>query len=475
MAQLLRPPCEDRPFDRTATETGDCAAKARPFVLAATILGSSMAFIDGSALTVALPVLRADFDADLASVQWVINAYVLSLAAFTLIGGSLADRLGRRKIFVWGVALFALASLACAFAPTLEALSAARFLQGVGGALLTPASLALISSAYPKNERSLAIGTWAAASAITGAIGPVLGGWLTERFGWPSIFLLNIPMAIGALFLAMRYAPPGKVAQAADRRLDWTGAALAALGFGLLALGLVGLGEGQAEGLSAGWMLGAGLIGLGVFVWWERTASDPMIAPDLFARPAFASLNLATVLLYAALSVMFFLLPFELIEGRGYTPTEAGLAMAPFPILLGVLSRFAGGIADRTGARPLLVIGSLLGVAGYALLALGAEGGGYWTAIFPGLMTLGLGFAILVAPLTSAVLGAVEDEDEGAASGVNNTASRVAQLLGVAGAAALGAALAAPVAMAMWLCAVLSALAAVVLLFSRPAETSPAV
>ncbi|MEO1102079.1 MAG: MFS transporter, partial [Pseudomonadota bacterium] len=233
MAQLLRPPCEDRPFDRTASETGDCSARARPFVLAATILGSSMAFIDGSALTVALPVLRAEFDADLASVQWVINAYVLSLAAFTLIGGSLADRLGRRNVFVWGVAVFAVASLACAFAPSLEVLSAARFLQGVGAALLTPASLALISSAYPRNERSLAIGTWAAASAITGAVGPVLGGWLTERFGWPSIFLLNIPFALGAVFLAVRYAPEGKPVQAGGHRLDWIGAVLAAIGFGL--------------------------------------------------------------------------------------------------------------------------------------------------------------------------------------------------------------------------------------------------
>lgn len=474
MAQILRPPCEDRPFG-AHTETADCATRNRPFVLAATILGSSMAFIDGSALTVALPALRADFDAGFAEVQWVVNAYVLSLAAFALIGGSLADRIGRRAVFNAGCAVFAFASLACALAPSLGLLTVARFAQGIGAALLTPASLALLSSVYPKAERGAAIGAWAAASAITAAGGPVLGGWLTERFGWPSIFFLNLPLAVVAVALALRYAPDARAVETVKRSLDWTGAALAAAGFGLAAFGLVALGEGRGTGgPSPALLLGAGVAMLALFALWETRTEAPMTPPALFASAAFSGLNLATLLMYAALSVMFFLLPFDLIERRGYTATEAGLALLPFSLLVGILSRWIGGLADRAGPRGPLTLGAIASTTGYGLIAFAPADGGYWTSVFPGMAALGLGFAIVVAPLTSAVLSVVDEEEQGTASGVNNTASRVAQLLGVAGAAALAAGLQAPMPVAMALCAALTLAAAAVFATTAPRRTSPA-
>ncbi|MEZ5079901.1 MAG: MFS transporter [Thermoleophilia bacterium] len=466
MSLIARPPCDAAGVASGRGDGADCAERSRPWALAATVLGSSMAFIDGSALTVALPALRSSLGADLAGLQWVIGAYVLALAAFTLIGGALADRYGRRLVFATGCAVFAAASLACALAPTLGSLVAARFAQGVGAALLTPSSLALISSIYPRERRGAAIGIWAAASAITAAAGPVLGGWLTQTFGWQAIFFLNLPLAVGAIVLALRHAPVARVPGAVNRPADWIGAVLAAAALGALAWGLVLLGEQRDASVPAWavWVaLGTGALLIGGFALRERAARAPMMPLRFFESREFTGLNLATLLLYAALSTLFFLLPFELIETRGFDATEAGLALLPFTLAVGLLSRSFGALADRIGARLPLAAGAGIAALGYAWMAGFGEAHGFAVGMLPGLAALGLGFALLVAPLTAAVLAAVADDDEGTASGINNTASRIAQLVGAAGAAAIATASDEPLPLALWLCTGASAVAALVI------------
>ena len=409
----------------------EIAPQRRRAVLAACVLASSMAFIDGSALTVALPKLRIFFGADLASVQWVLNGYVLALAALTLIGGALADHYGKARMVAAGCVGFGLASAACVVAPSVEWLIACRVAQGISAAILTPSSLALIGATYPKEERSRAIGVWAAASALTTAGGPVLGGWLTENFGWQWVFAINPPLALIAVALLFAYAPAD---QHEARRFDVTGAAILAGALGALAWALSQIGSdkaGAGNGVMIAVVAVVGLAALGGYALWERASAHPMAPPRLTKNRPFVALNVATLLVYAGLSIMFCLLSFDLIDRRGLSPTDAGLVFLPFTLGVGFLSQPFGALADKLGARTMLIAGPLGAALALLLLALGKDASLALGVIVP-MALLGISFAVLVAPLTASVMSSVADTDEGLASGVNNAVSRVAQLAGVA-------------------------------------------
>jgi EmrB/QacA subfamily drug resistance transporter len=406
-------------------------------VLAACVLASSMAFIDGTALPVALPRLRADFGADLASVQWVLNGYMLALASLTLIGGALADVYGKARMLALGCVPFGLTSAACALAPSPAWLIAARVLQGAAAAIVTPASLALIGATYPRAERNRAIGVWAAASALTTAGGPVLGGWLTESFGWPSVFWINPPLALAAVGILLVFAPKdGRI----QRRFDMMGAAILASAIGALAWALSQIGTGKAQGtadasaqpgITPTIVAGLGIVGLAVYAFWERRSKHPMTPPRLVENHAFLGLNVATLMIYAGVSIMFFLLPFDLVERRALSSTDAGMVFLPFTLGVGLLSGIFGRLADKIGARAMLTAGPAGAALAYVWMALGQEGSLVLGVIGP-MTLLGLSFAVLVAPLTASVLSSVDQTDEGLASGINNAASRIAQLAGVA-------------------------------------------
>jgi len=433
MAQPFVEPCDRGIIAAEACprEIGrEITPQRRRIVLAACVLASSMAFVDGSALTVALPKLRAFFGADLATVQWVLNGYVLALAALTLIGGALADHYGKARMLAVGCVGFGLASVACILAPTIGWLIACRVAQGVSAAILTPASLALIGATYPKEERSRAIGVWAAASSLTTAGGPVLGGWLTENFGWQWIFAINLPLAAIAVALLIARAPPD---QHATRRFDVIGAAILAIGLGVLAWALSQIGPDKA-GASRGMIAVAVVLGIAALVayaLWERVSPSPMTPPRLIDNRPFVGLNLATLLIYTGLSIMFFSLSFDLVDRRGLTPTGAGLAFLPFTLAMGFLSQPFGALADKIGARRLLIVGPL--GAGFALLllALGKNASPTLGVLVP-MLLLGISFALVVAPLTASVMSSVANSDEGLASGINNAMSRIAQLAGIA-------------------------------------------
>lgn len=409
----------------------EIAPERRRMVLAACVLASSMAFIDGSALTIALPKLRDFFGADLASVQWVLNGYVLALAALTLIGGALADRYGKARMLAVGCVGFGLASAACVLAPSIGWLIACRVAQGVSAAILTPSSLALIGATYPKEERSRAIGVWAAASALTIAGGPILGGWLTENFGWQWVFAINPPLALVTVALLTTYAPAD---HHVTRRFDIAGAAILAIGLGAAAWALSQIGPDKIGAMNGGMVAVVALlsaVALAAYVLWERASTHPMTPPRLAANQAFVGLNVATLLVYMGLAIMFFLLSFDLIERRGLSPTSAGLAFLPFTLSMGLLSRPFGALADKLGARNMLIAGPLCAALALLLLALGKQASLALGVIAP--MTLiGVSLAMVVAPLTASVMSSVADSDEGLASGINNAVSRVAQLVGIA-------------------------------------------
>lgn len=444
MAQPFAEPCsrgviEAEPCPR---ELGIKVAPAhRRMVLTACIIASSMAFIDGSALTVVLPALRADLGADFASVQWVLNGYVLALASLALVGGALADLHGKARILAVGSILFGLTSIACALAPSVAWLIAARTAQGVAAAMFIPASLALIGATYPRDQRNRAIGVWAAASALTTAGGPVLGGWLTESFDWRWIFWINPPLALAVVVLLLLFAPTDR---REARRFDVIGAAILAASLAALAFALseIGPGDGSKEQAASMPIVAVafaallGIVGLALYAFWERTSLHPMTPPRLVENRPFFGLNLATLAIYTGLSIMFFIVPFDLVERRGLTSTGVGLAFLPFTLGVGLLSRLFGGLADKTGARLLLIAGSLGAAVSYAWLAFGQD-----TGLIPGVIgpmtLLGVSFAILVAPLTASVMSSVDASDEGLASGINNAASRIAQLAGIALAAGL--------------------------------------
>ena len=398
------------------------------WILPATILGSSLSFIDGSVVNVALPAMQKSLGTDLAMMQWVANGYMLTLAGLILLGGAAGDRFGRRRMFVVGLIGFASASLGCGIAPSVGWLIAFRTVQGAAAALLVPASLALIGSAYSGKERGRAIGTWAAAAALTTALGPVIGGWLVDAVGWRSIFFINLPLAAVAVALALKL-PSDRDAETGGLPDIW-GPALAVLALGLLSYGLIALGGGRAPvGIIA---VVAAVPAIWMFLSVEAHADEPMMPLVLFRNVSFTGVNGMTVLLYAALGGALFLLPFVLIQVHGYSATAAGAAFLPFSILIGLGSRWSGGLVEQFGARLPLVLGPAVTGGGFVLLAVSGHITNYWTGFLPGLLILGIGMTLSVAPLTTTVFDSVPAAKSGVASGINNAAARVGSLLAVA-------------------------------------------
>ena len=435
MANPKALPCDELAI-RSHPSVPACAA-ARHWVLAAAVLGSTLAYIDESVVNVALPAIETDLHTTLPAMQWVINAYTLCMSALLLIGGAAADRFGRRLMFVIGVSLFAVASPGCGLAKDVTVLLAGRAVSGIGAALLVPCSLALISSAYEEHERGAAIGIWSGASAIAAGAAPLLGGGLVDHWSWRVIFLINPLLALPTLWIALTRVPESRDAEAPPG-VDWLGSLLAFAGLGALVYGLIASSD-------RGWthpavvtslVVGAGLLIL--FIIAERRSRAPMMPLELFRSPTFSGINLLTLLLYGGLGGGFFFLPFLLIQARGFSALAAGAAYLPFTVILGALSRWSGGLIDRFGARGPLIVGPTIAAGGFALLALSREP--YWTILLP-MIVIGFGMAVTVAPLTTAVLNAVPTHRTGVASGINNAVASVGGLLVIAvlGSLAVGA------------------------------------
>jgi EmrB/QacA subfamily drug resistance transporter len=415
---------------RSTRGTSACPKRDKTWVLAAAVLGSTMAFVDESVVNVALPTIEADLGTTLAAMQWVINAYTLCMSALLLIGGAAADRFGRRLLFLIGIISFTLASIACGCAPGIGALIAARAIQGVAAALLIPCSLAIIGAAFDEQERGAAIGIWSGASALAAGAGPLLGGWLIDHLSWRAIFLINPLIAIPTLWIAVRRLPESGD-PAAHAGLDWRGAVLAFGGLGSLVYGLIAASRLGWQDVTVAGSLTAGALLLLGLVLEERRSRAPMMPLRLFASRGFSGVNLLTLFLYGALGGAFFFLPFLLIQAHGFSATAAGAVYLPFTIVLAVLSRWSGGLVDRFGARRPLIIGPLIAAVGFALLAIVSGEQRYWVYLGP-MIVLGFGMAITVAPLTTTVINSVQERETGVASGINNVVAAVASLLVIA-------------------------------------------